>query len=222
MSSLPTPPARRLVKPSWRDARLIVGVLLVLLSVVLGGLAMAAADDRVGVWAARTAMTPGDTIEEEDLVRVEVQLGEETARYVGAEERLPNDAVLGRAVRAGELIPAAAVIDPTDQQVRPVPVHVDPIYLDNLTKGSRVAVYAVTEEPEDGPDAEQPPQYEEVLEQSTVKRVPKRSRSVVGGGSPSSVTILVPEEQVQRVLSLDRKDTPIKLVLEGGSPERVD
>ncbi|WP_068253793.1 hypothetical protein [Janibacter corallicola] len=221
MSSLPTPPARRLVKPSWRDARLVVGVLLVLLSVVLGGLAMAAADDRVGVWAARTAMTPGDTIEEEDLVRVEVQLGDETARYVGAQERLPNDAVLGRAVRAGELIPASAVIDPTDQQVRPVPVHVDPIYLDNLTKGSRVAVYAVTEEPEEGADAE-PPQYEEVLEQSTVKRVPKRSRAVVGGGSPSSVTILVPEEQVQRVLSLDRKDTPIKLVLEGGSPERVD
>ncbi len=222
VSSLPTPTARRLVKPSWKDARLVVGVLLVLVSVVLGGLAMAAADDRVGVWAAKRTLTPGDTIRTDDLVRVDVQLGDGAARYVGSGERLPQGAVVGREIRAGEIIPHSAVIDPGDQKVRPVPVHVDPIYIGGLTKGSRVSVYAVTKEPAEDTDPQQQPQYELVLEQSTVTRVPRSSRSVVGSGSTSSVTILVPSSEVERILSLDRKEAPIKLVREGGSPERGD
>ena len=35
MSDLPTPTASRLRSPSWRDSRLLVGVLLVLVSTVL-------------------------------------------------------------------------------------------------------------------------------------------------------------------------------------------
>ncbi len=52
MTDLPTPVASRLRAPSWRDSRLLVGVLLVVLSVVLGAVVVARADDRVPVYAA--------------------------------------------------------------------------------------------------------------------------------------------------------------------------
>ena len=45
MTQLPEPTAKRLQRPSWRDARLLVGVVLVLLGTVLGARLIAAADD---------------------------------------------------------------------------------------------------------------------------------------------------------------------------------
>ena len=47
MSDLPVPTAARLKRPGWRDARLVVGVVLVLASVVLGSWVVARLDDRV-------------------------------------------------------------------------------------------------------------------------------------------------------------------------------
>src|SRR5699024_2219324 len=108
VSALPTPQARRLVKPSWRDARLIIGVLLVLLAVVIGAAAFSAADDRVGMWAAKDTLTPGQKVGEGDLVRVDVQLGDASSDYLTAGERLPNGAVVDRGLRAGELVPRSA------------------------------------------------------------------------------------------------------------------
>ncbi len=52
MPDIATPKASRLQRPAWRDARLLVGVLLVLAAAVLGSLTVAAADDRVPMYAA--------------------------------------------------------------------------------------------------------------------------------------------------------------------------
>ena len=79
MTDLPTPTASRLRRPSWRDSRLVVGVLLVLVSTVLGALVVARADDRVPVWAARGQVAPGQQLTESDLVRVDVLLGDGAA-----------------------------------------------------------------------------------------------------------------------------------------------
>ena len=62
MSELPRPAAKRLRRPSWRDSRLLVGVLLVLLAATLGARAVAAADDRVPVWVAAGDLVAGDAV----------------------------------------------------------------------------------------------------------------------------------------------------------------
>lgn len=219
MSTLPTPTARRLVKPSWKDARLIIGVLLVLLAVVVGAAAFSAADDRVGMWAAKEALTPGQEVRDSDFVRVDVQLGDASSGYLGAGERLPNGAVVDRELRAGELVPRSAVIDPTDMRVREVPVRVDPIYLSNLAVGSRVTVY-VPERQKKDPDApagtDEDVEYDVLVERATVSSLPKSSGGVMGSGSGSSAVIVVPESQVTDIISIDQKEAPIKLVLESG------
>ena len=47
MAELPRPTAARLRQPAWRDTRLVVGVVLVLLSMAIGAKVVAAADDTV-------------------------------------------------------------------------------------------------------------------------------------------------------------------------------
>lgn len=225
MNDLPAPTARRLVKPSWKDARLIIGVLLVLLAVVVGAAAFSAADDRVGMWAAKETLTPGQEVDADDFVRVDVQLGDAASDYLAAGERLPNGAVADRELRAGELVPRTAVIDPTKKRVREVPVRVDPIYLSNLTVGSRVTVFVPTTQKKDpsapaAADAEV--DYEVLVERATVSSLPKSSGGVMGSGSQSSAVVVVPEAQVKDILSIDQKEAPIKLVLESGSLKRED
>lgn len=225
MSALPTPQARRLVKPSWRDARLIIGVLLVLLAVVIGAAAFSAADDRVGMWAAKDTLTPGQKVGEGDLVRVDVQLGDASSDYLTAGERLPNGAVVDRGLRAGELVPRSAVIDPTDKRVREVPVRVDPIYLSNLTVGSRVTVYVPEPGAQGADDAtatDEPVEYEELVSRATVSSLPSSSSGVMGSGRGSSAVLVVPESQVQDIISIDQEEAPVKLVLESGSLKKED
>lgn len=213
MSALPARTARRLVRPSWKDARLIVGVLLVLLAVVIGSAAFSAADDRVGMWAAKHTLTPGQEVVQEDFVRIDVQLGEAEGDYIRADERLPNGAIMDRLIEPGELVPRAAVIDPTDKRVREVPVRVDPIYLSNLSVGSRVTVYVP--ERSEGEEADQEPvEYTSLVERATVAALPESSRGVIGSAEGSSAVIVVPEGRVADILSYDHKDTPVKLVLE--------
>lgn len=224
MSALPTPKARRLVKPSWKDARLIIGVLLVLLAVVVGAAAFSAADDRVGMWSAKHALTPGQEVGEGDFVRVDVQLGDASSDYLAAGERLPNGAIVDRELREGELVPRSAVIDPTDKRVRDVPVRVDPIYLSNLTVGSRVTVFVpkAREVDPDVPAGDQRVEYEVLVERATVSSLPQASGAVISSGQGSSAVIVVPESQVEDIISIDQEETPVKLVLESGSLKQED
>lgn len=216
-TDLPRPTARRLSVPSWKDSRLIIGVLLILSSVVLGALAVGAADDRVGAWAARADMTPGDPVGEDDLVRVEVQLGDGAESYLLAGRELPRDATLDRHVGAGELVPRSALVAPGDVDVRPTTISVDPGDLTHLAKGTRVAVYAAppltSQEKQDGAG----PSYEKVMDQVTVHSVPSQNGSVIGGGrSTATVTVLVPEEEVADILSLDGGEQPLRVIPAGG------
>lgn len=219
MTTLPTPQAQRLRPPSWKDTRLVVGVLLVLASIVLGGLAMSAMDDRVGIWAAKGDIVQGDRITEEDLVRVEAHLGEGSADYLRTQDGLPLEAVADRTLRKGELVPRSALVAPGSQEVRSVSVNVDPVTLTNIAKGQVVSVFAADEESSEGSGGTtkgETLEYEMVLDDVTVTHIPEQRGNVLGGsGSRSSVQLLVPKDKVGMVFSLDRKDVPLKIVAKG-------
>ncbi len=210
MQTLSSPAARRLRPPSWRDSRLVVGVVLVLTSVVLGALAFRAADDRTGVWAARADLTTGDPVTEADLVRVDVRLGDGAAQYLQTSQGLPADAVLERDLRPGELVPRSSLVPPGNLDVQPVPVRVDAIDVTTLAKGSLVSVYAGT--PEDDVRSGEGMRYELVLERVTVAEIPEERRGVMSGSGSAPVVLVIPREEVASLLSLQRKDAPLKLV----------
>ncbi len=144
-----SPAATRLARPRWRDVRLLGGVLLVLVSVVLGARVLAAADDTVAVWAAAGDLGTGSVLQAADLRSVQVRLGDEAQAYVSADAPPPVGWVLLRPVGAGELLPvSAASATPPGPVLRQVTVAVERFHAPtDLARGHRVDVYVT---PDDG------------------------------------------------------------------------
>ncbi|MEZ0494477.1 hypothetical protein AB2L28_19740 [Kineococcus sp. TBRC 1896] len=134
--------------PSWRDPRLLVGLLLVTGSVVAGSVVVGQARDTTTVWGLGRAVGAGQRLTAADLTVVEVRLDPTTAeRYVPAE--VPADAVLdGRAVAlrglgAGELLPRSSVGRAEELTARPVSVPVEGAVPPGVVVGSLVDVWVV-------------------------------------------------------------------------------
>lgn len=110
-----SPAARRLSPPRWLDARLLLGIVLVLGSVAAGTRLVASLGDTQMVWAVTADLAAGTRLTGEHLDRVEVRLtGELPARYLDASGRPPVGYVLTRPLASGELVPAAAVAAPNE------------------------------------------------------------------------------------------------------------
>lgn len=125
----PVPPAaQRVARPAWRDPRLWLGVLLVTGSVVLGARLLAAADDTVTVWALSGERGAGAPVAAADLVVQRVRFADDATleRYFTADEPVPDDLVLVRAVGEGELLARSAVGAADEEAVLRVPLEVDP------------------------------------------------------------------------------------------------
>jgi hypothetical protein len=160
-----SPRAGRLAAPSWLDARLVLGVLLVLVSVVVGARVLSSADRTQLVWAAARDLAPGTVLSDDDLRRAEVRLFDSADGYLTASGAAPVGYVLERQLAAGELVPRLALGDPGDEVDRrfvtvPVlPGHFPP----GLVAGQQVDVWATPDRtaaqaagtaPEEAPAAE--------------------------------------------------------------------
>jgi hypothetical protein len=169
VSELPEPTAARLQRPSWRDTRLIVGLLLVLASVVLGARVVAAADDTVPVYAAATTLVTGRTLSTGDLTVVRVRLGPGSAAYWGVQSPIPDGATLLRSLGPGELVPVSAVGAAGSLQLRPLTIPLDGSPPAGLRPGSRIDVWSSARDPAAGATAYQAPvRLAEAVEVSAV------------------------------------------------------
>jgi hypothetical protein len=123
-----TPAARRAAAPGWRDPRLWVGVAIVAASVLVGAVVLGSSDDTVPVWAAGGSMGAGHVLTSDDLTvrRVHFADDSDAGLYLPADQQLPADLRLLRAVGAGELVPEAAVGPAGGVTLREVPVSVAP------------------------------------------------------------------------------------------------
>ncbi len=140
---MPSPPAVRARRPSWRDPRLAVGLALVCVSVLVGARVLGSADDTVRVLAAGGDLAAGQRVSRADLTEVRLRFAaeEDADRYLGAAQELPKGAVLTRAVGAGELLPRAAVSTDREPLVE-LPLAVDPARVPaSLRAGSLVDVW---------------------------------------------------------------------------------
>src|SRR4051794_41859433 len=72
--ALPTP-AARIVVPRWLDARVAVGLVLVLVSVAAGARIVSSAGHLTRVYAAAHELVPGEQLTPDDVAVVQVRLG---------------------------------------------------------------------------------------------------------------------------------------------------
>lgn len=139
----PSPPARRLGRRGWRDGRLIFGVLIVLVSVVLGARLFATADQTTAWVAARADLPAGHVVSAGDLVTVRAQLSDATAAryYPGRRLKEVVGGTLARSVGAGDLISGTDFAGPDSAATRLVPVVVQAGRMPDLAPGDHVDVY---------------------------------------------------------------------------------
>jgi hypothetical protein len=212
---LPAPTVTRLSRARWLDARLLLGVLLVLVSVAVGAKVFAEADERVAVWAVTRDLGADTTLADGDLVSRSVRLDDAARRYVSADQPL-DGMVLRRPVGKDELLPVAAVGEAGAVDQRRVVIEVERIAAAGLDKGSVVDVYAV---PEAASNAE-PPDPELVLTGVTVAEDVNSGGGAFGGtGATAGLTLLVDGPDVPRIIDAVASGTVyVVQVPAGGGP----
>jgi hypothetical protein len=220
MAELPKPTASRLTKPSWRDTRLVVGVVLVLLSMTVGAKAIAAADDTVPMYAATASLVPGQPVTQSDVKRVDVQLGADRSRYLTADHDIAADTFALREVRPGELVPTSALGSRSKIDVKPVSVPVDAGGAARLAAGSIVDVWVNDRDRSSA--AERYGSPVKTLAAAPVAHTPDSSAGGLGAASGiTAVQIMVPEARVRELIAAIDQGARITLVPVPGSPVKA-
>lgn len=191
-----SPSAGRLAPPRWLDARLVVGVLLVLVSVVVGARVLSAADRSEAVWSTTRELAPGTVLTEADLRRTSVRLFASAPRYLAGDGPVPTGYVLRRGLGAGELVPESALRPPQQAAAfRQVALNVGRGHWPpSLQAGQQVDVYVTVEGAgaASGPSAAPAPGGTRlVLAAVPVAAVP-RVDEFGGGGDQQQVVLTVP------------------------------
>jgi flagella basal body P-ring formation protein FlgA len=207
-----SPKATRLASPSWLDGRLVLGVLLVLVSVLVGAKVLAGADTSQQVWAASHDLSPGTVLNASDLELSKVRLFGNSKRYLTGPK--PVGYVVLRGVGAQEFLPRDAVDAPGQVlQRRDVTVPVGYGHLPtDLAHGDVVDVYVTPDDKaakrvEKGVDLTHP---RLVLTSIAVSRV-TRASGLSSGGQQVPVILTVDPAQVLALVQA-MADGPIDLV----------
>ena len=196
MPDLPTPTASRLPRARWLDARLLIGLLLVLLSVVVGAKVFADADERVQVWSVTRDLGADTPLTGDDLEVTAVRLDANVDRYLSAAEAL-DGLILTRPIGRGELLPVSAVGRAGSLDQRRVVIEVDRFGVAGLARGRVVDLYVVRTTDADESSASP----ELVLAGVTVGEDVRSGGGAFGGsGSKAGVTLLVDQEDVPDVI----------------------
>ena len=95
-------------RPFWADARFLLGIALIVISVAGVLLVVASARQTAPVFAAARTIVPGESVSADDLRVVEVALGGAGDVYASPTSLAPG-AVATRTIEAGELVPRGAM-----------------------------------------------------------------------------------------------------------------
>lgn len=167
-------------------------------SVLIGARVLASADDTVAVWVVAADAAAGEALSDGDLMTQRVRFADDTAlaRYYAADDILPAELRLRRALGAGELLPRAAVGAVEAQDTAEVSLAVAPLLVPPAVgAGSVVDVYLF----ERGAAAERPGR------QDLVAAVPALSQvSVVEAPAPDETFAASGDRQL--VLAVGSED----------------
>lgn len=202
--------ARRVRRPAWNDARLLVGAALVLLSVAGGARLVASVQETTPVYAAGEVLVPGERVDPEDLVVVDVRLADGAGRYVDAEQDWPGELYAVRVVGPGELLPRGAVGSERQVRDRTVTVPVDPAAVQGLQVGASVDVWVSARDEEAVGERYQAPTL--VLQEAMVAGLPQERGALGVGTSSAAVQVVVPQQEVAGVIAAVDQGGKVTLV----------
>ncbi len=144
-----SPKAARLASPSWLDTRLVLGVLLVLVSVVVGARVLSSADRSYRVYVATHDIAAGVTLTGDDFREEEVRLEvAQVNRLVPVTaDGPPSGRTSVRPLTAGDLVLRSSLEERRNFDLRQFTLNVEPGHAPpDLRAGEQVDVYVTPEE----------------------------------------------------------------------------
>ena len=133
--------AARLKRPSWKDPRLLVGILLVLVSVAGVVFLVGSADRTTEVFAARDGIAVGERLTQDNVVRARVRLGDTESQYITAESGLPEGVVALQRIGENQLVPRASLGEVDELDRKPVAITIEETLPAQAVAGARVDVW---------------------------------------------------------------------------------
>lgn len=206
----PAPTARRLRRPGWRDTRLLVGLLLVLLSIAGGVRLMSEVDETTPVYAAVQPLLPGQEVDPEDLAPVRVRMASGLDHYVDATQPLAPGTVVLRQVQRGELVPSGAIGSASAARDKTVTVPIDPATASTFTVGTVVDVWVSRRDPNEVGTAYLDPEL--LLSKAVIAQTPTSSNGLGMGIGRAAVQVVVPADTVGAVISSVDQEAKMTLV----------
>ncbi|TLM85637.1 hypothetical protein FDW83_04505 [Pseudarthrobacter sp. NamE2] len=210
----PTATAARLRRPSWKDPRLLLGVLLVLVSVAGVVFLVNSADRTTEVYAARDAIAVGEALTPENVVRAKVRLGETEQHYIPVAAGLPEGVVAVQRIGKDQLVPRASLGEVDELDRKPVALAIDQALPSQAVEGARVDVWVAQPDAKNGfsepklllPGAE----IAEVAEGSTA----------LGSTKTTILMVLVEDDRMPALLGAQANDAKISVVWNPGGGTR--
>lgn len=187
----------RFRRPKWRDPRLGVGILLIAISVALGGWVFAQADKTDSFYIAADPIPVGTAASQAPLEVVQVQLAGAAGHYLGPEELADlnlTEPVFVSSVQPGELIPVSALGEAGDLLLRPLSVTVTH---PSLIKVGDVVDMWMKQEDVTGREATEP----ELIAQELHVTAIDTDESVFAATNGRVVHVLVAEPDIKAVLA---------------------
>lgn len=142
--------AARLAKPSWKDPRLLIGILLVLASVAGVVALVGSAGRTVPMYAAKDALVVGQKITPESFTIVQVQLGDAGGKYMNSQVVLGENSVAVRMVPKGELVARSSIGQTDALDRKPAPVTISEPLPKEVVVGSHVDVWVALPDERNG------------------------------------------------------------------------
>lgn len=203
--------AARLKRPSWKDPRLLIGLLLVLASTAGVIALLESQDTTTEVYSAREDIAVGSRLSPEDVVVVPVRLGDTADAYLPVAEGLPEGAVVTRLVTRGELVPSAAIGQADDLDRKPVGLSVENPLPTGTSAGARVDVWVSLRT-----DTNTYDEPRLLLEAAEVAELTV-GESALGSSSSTLVQVLVDDDAMPELLNALSNDARIAVVLNPGA-----
>jgi len=212
------PPFRR--RRAMPDARLVVGIALVIASVVGVVVLVNTTDTRTTVYVAASTFVPGDRILPDGLLARRVALDDATGLYLATGDVPDGGLVATAIVRGGELIPRAAVGSAAGTESTSIVLHLTGEVSESVIAGALVDVWSSSTDAGGVGSDESEAQLGAfgapvvLCADAVVVRVLEPD-GIVSASDGRSVEVLVPRSRIARLLQAIADDDALAVVPAG-------
>lgn len=203
--------APRLSKPSWKDPRLLIGILMVLASVAGVVALVGSAGKTVPMYVAKDALVVGQKLSNDSFTIVQVQLGDVDGKYLDPQEGLAENSVAVRMVPKGELVSLSSVGQTDALDRKPVSVTVDEPLPKEVLVGTYVDVWVAL------PDERNGFQAPVLMLPGAEVAALNVAASSLGSGKNTQLMVLVTDAQMPKFLGAVANKAKVAVVWNPGA-----